>query len=150
MSRLAKGHMRSKWLDMLAIGASAACLVHCLFLPLLFAVLPSVSRLLNLPEGLHLGAFLLAIPASAFAMRTGYRQHGIVHPALLGGLGLVLLGVGALGGMRLLVETGLTVIGSVLLAIAHLRNWRLQSAAFRTRAKAGGLRLPASGDCRCG
>jgi hypothetical protein len=69
-------------------------------------------------------------------MRSGYRSHGLVHPLLLGGLGLVFLGIGALAGFRLLAETGVTVLGSLLLALAHLRNWRLQRGLVRTSVRA--------------
>lgn len=135
---------------MFAIGASAVCLAHCLMLPLLFALLPAASRLFAVPEAFHIGAFVLAIPASALAMRTGYRHHGIVHPVLLGLLGLILLGVGALGGQRLLIETGFTVTGSVLLAIGHLSNWRLRHAASRTRTSSRDVVTShKSGDCKC-
>lgn len=144
------GGRSSSWLDMFAIGASAVCLAHCLMLPLLFALLPAASRLFAVPEALHIWAFALAIPASALAMRAGYRHHGIAHPALLGLLGLILLGVGALGGLRLLMETGFTVMGSVLLAIGHLSNWRLRGAALRSRSKCCNVVTSHdSGDCRC-
>lgn len=117
---------RSVWLDAVAIGASMACLVHCLLLPLLLAVLPALTRIVAVPESFHVLAFLFAIPASAWAMRAGYRHHGTVLPMLFGGLGLALLGGGALGGFELAVETGVTVLGSVVLACAHLANWSLQ------------------------
>lgn len=121
----------SRWLDVAAIGASAVCLLHCLALPLLFAALPAASRLLSLPEGFHLAAFLFAIPASATAMVAGYRHHGRWWPACLGAAGLMLIGIGALAGLRLLVETGVTVAGSLLLAAGHLDNWRLRARAIR-------------------
>lgn len=150
MSRPAEAPTRSqsKWMDMFAVSASAVCLAHCLLLPLLLALLPATSRFLDVPEGVHVGAFMLAIPASAYAMRTGYRHHGIVQPLLLGALGLILLGVGALGGLRLLVETGFTVTGSVLLAVGHLSNWRLRNAASRTGRKEPGAASNVS-KCRC-
>lgn len=117
-------------LDGLAIGASAACLVHCLLLPILIAVLPAASEYLGVPESFHTATFLFAVPASALAMRTGYRHHGIVLPAALALVGLVLLGVGALAGFRLFLETGVSVVGSLILAIGHLENWRLREKAF--------------------
>lgn len=132
MTRLRR--IRPRWPDLFAIGASAACLVHCLLPPLLFVALPIAARALALPEDFHLAAFTLAIPASAFAMRRGYRHHGLALPALIGVVGLLLLGAGAVGGFQRLLETGLTVMGSVLLAIAHLTNWRLQDAAIKVLA----------------
>ena len=116
-------------LDLAPILASAACLVHCLLMPLLLALLPAASRLFALPEDFHLFAFVFAVPASAVAMGAGYRHHGLAHPALFGGLGLVLLAAGMLAHERLLLETGLTVGGSLILATAHVLNWRLRLAA---------------------
>lgn len=87
--------------------------------------------MLELPESFHLLAILFALPASAFAMRMGYLRHGAALPALLAACGLTLLALGALAGMSALTETGLTVAGSLLLASAHLGNWRL--AALDTR-----------------
>lgn len=117
-------------LDGLAIAASTACLVHCLLLPILFALLPAASAFLRVPEGFHVAAFLLAVPASAMAMRSGYRHHGIVLPAAFALVGLILLGLGALGGLGFLVEAGTSVIGSLLLAFGHLSNWRLRQKAL--------------------
>jgi hypothetical protein len=114
------------WLDAVAIGASFACLVHCLLLPLLFAALPALTRVVAVPESFHIAAFLFAIPASAWAMRAGHRHHGALLPAVFGAIGLLLLGGGALGGFDLAVETGVTVLGSLLLASAHWVNWSLR------------------------
>lgn len=131
------------WWDAFAVGASALCLFHCLALPLILALAPAASNVLGMPTWFHLAAFAVAVPASAIAMRRGYRHHGVALPALLGTIGLVLLGLGALCGFRLLVETGFTVFGSVLLAAGHLRNWRLQ----RTVSHGGDHSNPVA--CRC-
>lgn len=117
------------WLDGLVVGASAACLVHCLALPLLFALVPPAAAVLGVPHEFHLALFALAVPASAVALCSGYRRHGMVLPAALGTLGILLLGLGALAGFRIAAETGLTVAGGFLLAAGHLRNWRLQKAS---------------------
>ena len=122
------GDHRSRWLDLAAVGASLACLIHCLLLPLLFAALPAITLLVKVPESFHLSAFLFAVPASAAAMLSGYRHHGAAHPLAMAAVGLALIGAGALGGFRLVFETGLSVAGSVILAAAHVRNWRLRNA----------------------
>jgi hypothetical protein len=126
------------WLDGFAIGTSAFCLIHCLALPLVFALMPAAVAVLGTPEWFHLAAFVVAVPASAIAMRSGYRHHGMLLPLILAALGLFLIGLGAVGGFRILLETGVTVAGSLLLATGHLRNWRLQRLAL-----AGPRRPPA-------
>jgi hypothetical protein len=82
-------------LDAAAIGASFVCLVHCLLLPLVMAALPAISHFLQPPEALHVAAFLIAVPVSALAMLRGHRRHGLHLPAVIGGLGLILIGTGA-------------------------------------------------------
>lgn len=117
-------------LDSFAIGASVACLFHCLLLPILFALLPAASAFLGVPESFHVTAFLLAIPASALAMRSGHRRHGTGLPAAFAFVGLVLLGLGAFAGLGFLFEAGTSVLGSILLAFGHVSNWRLRQKAF--------------------
>ena len=115
--------------DGLAIGISAACLVHCLGLPLLFAVLPALSAAFDIPEAFHVAMFASAVPVSAIALNSGFRHHGALLPVLFGAIGLALLGAGALAGQPELIETGLTVAGGLALAGAHWQNWRLRRAA---------------------
>jgi hypothetical protein len=123
--------------DVIAAGLSAACLVHCVGLPLLLAAIPALARLISVPEWFHLAAFVFAVPASALAVWIGARRHGAMLPALLGSWGLALLGVGVLAGFDEGGETGLTVLGSVLLATAHWRNWRLSRPFVSGNGAAG-------------
>jgi len=139
------------WVDAAAIAASAACLIHCLMLPLLFAALPAASRLLDLPEAFHLWTFMFAVPASGLAMFSGYRHHGALLPALAGAIGLILIGAGALAGFELLVETGVTVLGSLLLGVGHIANWRLRARALRSSVRSCNdvLLHDSTGERRC-
>lgn len=120
--------------DGFAVALSALCLVHCLGLPLVIVIIPALASALDLPETIHVGLFLMAVPASAYALAAGYRHHGMILPALFGTLGLISLGTGALIAESELQETGLTVAGSLLLAGAHLRNWRLRRKSCPARA----------------
>ncbi len=110
--------------DKAAIGLSFACLVHCMVVPVAVAVMPAASGLAGLPEGLHLLSFLVAVPTSALAIVAGYRRHGAVLPGVLAGFGLALIGTGAVAGLDVLVETSVTVAGSLALAAAHVRSSR--------------------------
>lgn len=116
-------------LDLTAIGASAACLAHCLILPLLFAALPAISAVLAIPESFHLVTFTFAVPASAAAMAAGYRRHGEAYPPTIAAAGLLLLSVSVLGGLRAALEIGLSIVGSLVLAAAHVSNWHLRRTA---------------------
>lgn len=118
-----------KWLDGFAVGASALCLIHCLALPLLIAALPAIASRIDIGEGFHLGVLLFAIPTSAFALIEGWRRHRGVAPLFVGGAGLALLALGLAFENWVAVETGVTVAGSLLLAGAHIVNWRRRRAA---------------------
>lgn len=117
---------QSDWLERAALGASAMCVVHCLALPLLLAALPVLSSVLNIPETAHLWILAFATPTSGLALITGRAGHRATYPLLLGACGLALLAAGALASGETAAETLLTVGGSLLLAGAHLANWRLR------------------------
>lgn len=116
---------RTTLLDGAAIGASLLCLIHCIGLPILFALLPALASI-GLPssEWLHLLLLLTAIPVSALALVGGWRAHGRVVPMLLGALGLSGLAAGLAFDSVPGAETALTVAGSLALAMAHIGNWR--------------------------
>ena len=118
--------MRSDWLDELAIGASALCLVHCLVLPIAAAALPSLTALAGAPTWLHAVLLILAVPTSLAALLLGNGRHGAALPMLSGVTGLGLMGAGLAFHEMRPAETGLTVAGTTLLAAAHLGNWRLR------------------------
>lgn len=114
-----------------ALAASFLCLVHCLALPLLIAALPPLSRILALPESVHLWLLGFAIPASGGALVAGRARHGSALPLALGAAGLALLALGALPFGGSAGETPVTVAGSLALAAAHILNRRLPAPAIR-------------------
>lgn len=116
---------RQAWFDGLAAGTSLACLIHCLALPLLIALIPALSELLRVPESFHRVALAFAVPASALALFLGYRRHHLINPVFPGVAGLALMASGAFAASSVLQETVLTVVGSLLVAAAHYLNWRL-------------------------
>ena len=118
-----------------AVCASAACLAHCLLLPVLLALIPSLSAVLAIPELFHVWVLALAIPSAAFALVIGWRRHRKVLPLIAGAAGLFILDLGAFAVGETAWETPVTVVGSLTLAAAHLTNWRLRR------------RLPC--DCSC-
>lgn len=114
------------WLDRAALTASAACMVHCLALPLLVAAIPALSAVVAVPESFHRAVLLIAIPAAVLALTQGRRQHGAGWPWQLGATGVALLVAGAWFVPEGHPETVVTVAGSLLLAWAHVANWRLR------------------------
>lgn len=116
------------WMERAAVGASLACLAHCLALPLLLAALPMFSRWLSVPEAFHLWVLVFAVPASMLALVSGWSRHRGTRPLVLGVSGLVLLAIGTLWFGETWAETPVTVMGSLTLAGAHLLNWRRRHA----------------------
>lgn len=115
--------MLGGWLDRGAICASGLCLVHCLALPFALGALPLLAGLADASEQLHLLAVLVTLPVSIVAISAGRRRHGEAMPVILVGVGLALL-VGGVFAEPALLETSLTVVGSMLLVLGHIANLR--------------------------
>jgi len=116
--------IRQSLLDSIAIGASFACMIHCLAVPILLAALPAFAQIADIPESFHLIMLGVAVPTSALALVRGHRIHGAAIPVIFGALGILLLCIGAFWPNNESLETGLTVLGSLALATAHIGNWR--------------------------
>ncbi len=112
------------WLDGFALCASSLCTLHCLGLPLLFALLPAFASRIDPGESFHIIMLALAVPTSLFALVQGWRRHGGPAPLLTGITGLTSMSIGALTAQTALAETIWTIAGSLLLAGAHILNWR--------------------------
>jgi hypothetical protein len=117
---------RHDWLDRAALGASFACLLHCLALPVLFSLLPALAQVMAIPESFHLWVLGFALPTSGYALVSGRVRHGARWPLALGALGLALLAIGVLWFGATPHETPVTVIGSLTLAAAHIGNWQVR------------------------
>lgn len=125
---------RDNWIESAAMGLSIGCLIHCLALPLVIALLPATASWLHLPESFHLWALLSALPVSLYMLITSSHQHGKRFPVLIGAAGLTLMACGLLIADDA-IETGITSSGALLLAGAHIINWRLRSQhTHETRA----------------
>ncbi|MFN7399060.1 MAG: MerC domain-containing protein [Sandaracinobacter sp.] len=114
--------------DGVAAALSSLCLVHCLLLPLALGLAPAVSgltgELLHGPIWVHWALLALAAPFSIYALRRGVESHGDGLPWKLAVTGFALMAAGALSHDRGLQEQVLTVIGGLLVAGAHWRNWK--------------------------
>ena len=119
--------VRQKVLDCVAIGASTVCLVHCLLLPALILLLPTLAAYLTFPESFHLGAVIFAVPTSILALAAGYRHHRRAAPLLIVLPGVAFLALGAVVASEEWTETALTVVGATVLAFGHVFNWRATS-----------------------
>lgn len=115
--------------DGAAAVMSSLCLVHCLLLPLALAVSPMLAagvadELLHGPVWVHWLLIGLAAPVSILALQRGARMHHSRAPWLLALTGFVLMSAGALAHGLGPIEPALTVLGGVIVAYAHWRNWK--------------------------
>lgn len=114
------------WLDRAAMAGSAACMVHCLALPLLLAAVPMVSTIIVIPESFHRWVLLLAVPIAVIALIGGRTRHDTSWPLCLGAAGLGLMTIGAFVLPEGNAEVAVTVTGGILVATAHIMNLRLR------------------------
>ena len=117
-------------LDKLAVSASTLCAIHCLFLPVILVVFPALGTTLFGEELFHVLLLWLVIPLSVIALSLGCRQHKDLLVAVIGLVGLTFLILAASIGHDFLGETNeriLTIMGAAVIAMGHLRNYRLCS-----------------------
>lgn len=115
--------------DRFAIGLSLVCVVHCLALPILLILLPPISGIFALnDEVFHQWLLYAVLPISLVALMMGYLHHRSYRVFIVGSVGLVLIILCATLGHDFLGETGevvLSVLGSVIIAYGHFRNYQL-------------------------
>ncbi len=114
----------SRWIDGFAICASSLCMIHCVGLPVLFALLPMVAARIDPGESFHLAMLAIAVPTSLFALVQGWRRGGSARLLMMGVAGLSAMAMGALWAEGDVAEAAWTVTGSLILAGAHWMNWR--------------------------
>ena len=110
-------------LDVSAITLSGLCLVHCLMLPMIIAVLPMVS-FLSESEWVHKLFVGAAVPISGYLIVSGNCSSGRLTFLTLAISGLALLCAAAFLEPLEAFETPVTVIGALLLAGAHVWRWK--------------------------
>lgn len=113
--------------DQAAIALSAICIVHCLTVPVLVAVLPIAALSLGDPSHFHALMLWLVVPTSVLGFGLGFRVHRRWGLVLLGSGGVAVLIAAALWGhsaWRESFEIGVSVVGSLILAAAHWLNFR--------------------------
>jgi uncharacterized membrane protein len=114
--------MKKVW-DRLGIAFSSACVVHCIavaFLPLIF---PAISEYTH-STWVHIVVGLIILVTSPLAFIPGYKKHGLSWIVSLAILGLVLVFAGVV--LEDVVSDtsshGISIIGSLLLVVAHFKN----------------------------
>ena len=113
--------------DKTAISLSILCALHCLALPVLVVMLPSLTAWNLASEEAHLWLLVAVIPISVYALTMGCRKHRQFNIMFLGLICLALLIIAAWLGHDILGEIGektILTIGAAVIALSHLLNQR--------------------------
>lgn len=111
-------------LDFIGFSASMLCAIHCAALPFLLAMAPLAGLQFLDNLWIEYSIILLSFLIASNALVRGYRRHHHKSWALVTAtVGFILIALGhTLGSEQ--VEIFFTPIGGVLIAIAHLINWK--------------------------
>ena len=117
----------SKYFDRVAIALSTICIVHCLAMPFVIALLPVTALAFGGDGHFHTLMLWFVVPTSVLGFGLGVRVHRRLGIVLLGAIAIAALAATALWGHSdwdPSVETLVNVAASVVLAAAHWRNFR--------------------------
>jgi hypothetical protein len=113
--------------DAMGISLSGLCMIHCLALPLLVSLFPLAGAWAEAPW-VHWLFVILAGPLAAYVLSrpdaAGRRDWPLIA---IGAIGVELLFLAAAEFPTHETETLMTVTGGLVLAGAHILNWRKRS-----------------------
>lgn len=119
---------KREMLDKVAVVLSAVCLLHCLALPVLLTAGAITGSMFMDEEVFHLAMLVGIVPISVIALTIGCRQHKDLITIALGVVGLAILIFTALFGhdfFGIAGERYVTSVGGLILAGAHIQNYRI-------------------------
>ena len=111
--------------DSLGACVSGLCLVHCVSMPLIFAFAPTLAHLIPGDELVHRFLAFLVVGAGLPSFVQGYLKHKKRLVVAFGVSGMAIVLGALVWGDRFgshTAEIAVTMIGSLLLTAAHLRN----------------------------
>ncbi|MDE1465865.1 MerC domain-containing protein [Spartinivicinus poritis] len=115
-------------LDKAAVGVSFLCVAHCLLIPVVIVIIPTVVSAMLSDEVFHKVLILFVLPTSILALIMGWQKHKAWSVILLGAIGLLIITLAALYGHDIVGEAGekwATIIGSIVIALSHYKNQKL-------------------------
>lgn len=109
--------------DIISIGASTLCLIHCIALPLFFSTLPFFGFEILENIWLEMATMLISLFIGGFAIWKGYKHfhHKPMLPTLFL-LGMLLMIIGNLLGSELF-EMVTKLVGAGFMITVHSMNW---------------------------
>jgi hypothetical protein len=109
-------------LDRAGIFVSLLCAVHCAALPLLLSLLPLAGLTFLQSEWMEVAIIGTSLTLACLSLRRSYKEHRKILPFIIACIGFCALGAGHLISAR--HEWILLTAGGLLIATAHLINWR--------------------------
>ncbi len=116
-----------KIFDAIGITISGTCVMHCLFAPVTLILLPVFGLTVSQEEVLHEIFLYLIVPSAIVAITMGCKKHKDYSVAILATTGIILLVYAVVThdtNTEQTVEV-LTLFGSALVVLSHLRNFLL-------------------------
>ena len=118
--------------DKFSITLSVVCAFHCLILPIIISLAPTLAALNLDDERFHFWMVVAVLPISVYGLTFGCKKHKRYQLLILGFVGLSLL-ISALLledlldalNFMLINEKSLTLLGAIFLATGHWFNYRL-------------------------
>lgn len=120
--------IKNRTLDLIAMGSSLLCAVHCAAIPVVLSV-SALGRIHFLSNPWIEWAFIaLGVVLVLSSLYPSYRKsHGNKSPLAFASIGFFAIGLGRLH-LTELWEVLCTSIGALFVAYAHLMNWKLLRA----------------------
>lgn len=120
--------VNSQLIDKISITISGLCVAHCLLFPVLAVLIPSFLASGLMSENFHFWMVVTVLPSSIIALALGCKKHSTISIFIIGAIGLSCLLLAFILGGAILGEAGekiLTLIGAVIIAFSHLKNFKL-------------------------
>jgi len=111
--------------DLLGFAGSTLCALHCSALPVLLAMGMLSGFEWMESHWVEYIFFISALGIAGYTILRSYRQHRKPLALIIASSGFVLFLIGIFQHNH--TEIGLTTLGGLLIAVAHLVNWRMQS-----------------------
>ncbi len=114
--------MKKVW-DRIGIAFSGACVLHCIlvaFVPIMF---PAISAYTH-SSWIHIIVAIIILFTSPLAFVPGYKKHGLtwILGVAVSGLFFISLGILLEGKFSDQITHGISILGSLLLVAAHIKN----------------------------
>lgn len=119
-------------LDRIGMTASTLCAIHCALVPVFLTVLPLAGLGFLANEWVEISMIAISVVLGIVSLGMSYRkQHRKTLPLFVLLTGFSLIATGHFSGVES-IEPILIPLGGLIVAAAHLVNWRLNKVCTHT------------------